>query len=143
MAEGLYGPTRPGTVVLDLRPGVGALILHTPQELNGQEIEISPAGTLGVRRSHAQVREPHAHERARPLAGAAEEAALGAAVRAQALHVLPVPRALLEAALVDASSSGARKFASSAPRRLTLSPTAMFACCRALLPSVARSFRAA
>ena len=56
MAEGLYGPTGPGTVVLDLRPGVGALILHTPQELNGQEIEISPSGAMGARRSHAQVR---------------------------------------------------------------------------------------
>jgi hypothetical protein len=57
MAEGLYGPTGPGTVVLDLGPGVGALILHTPQELNGHEIEISPAGAQGARRSHAQVRE--------------------------------------------------------------------------------------
>jgi hypothetical protein len=57
MAEGLYGPTRPGTVVLDLRPGVGALILHTPSELNGHEIEISPTGPLGVKRSHSQVRE--------------------------------------------------------------------------------------
>jgi hypothetical protein len=57
MAEGQYGPTRPGSVVLDLRPGVGALILHTPQELRGQEIEISPSGVLGARRSHAQVRE--------------------------------------------------------------------------------------
>jgi hypothetical protein len=44
-------------VVLDLRPGVGALILHTPRELNGHEIEISPAACSGARRSHAQVRE--------------------------------------------------------------------------------------
>jgi hypothetical protein len=57
MAEGLYGPTGPGTVVLDLGPGIGALILHTPQELHGHEIEISPAGAQGARRSHAQVRE--------------------------------------------------------------------------------------
>lgn len=57
MGEGLYGPTRPGSVVLDLRPGVGALILHTPRELYGQEIEISPSGAQGARRSHAQVRE--------------------------------------------------------------------------------------
>ena len=60
MAEGLYGPTGPGTVVLDLRPGVGALILHTPQELNGQEIEISPSGAMGARRSHA-VMARHGH----------------------------------------------------------------------------------
>jgi hypothetical protein len=57
MAEGRYGPTGPGTVVLDLGPGIGALILHTPQELNGHEIEISPSGICGARRTHAQVRE--------------------------------------------------------------------------------------
>jgi hypothetical protein len=56
MAEGLYGPTGPGTVVLDLGPGIGALILHTPQELNGHEIEISPSGVQGAHRTHAQVR---------------------------------------------------------------------------------------
>ena len=45
-----------GGPVLDLRPGVGALILHAPGELNGHEIEISPAGARGGRRSHARVR---------------------------------------------------------------------------------------
>jgi hypothetical protein len=57
MTEVLHGPTGPGTVVLDLGPGVGALILHTPPELYGHEIEISPAGAQGAPRSHAQVRE--------------------------------------------------------------------------------------
>ncbi len=57
MTEVLHGPTGPGTVVLDIGPGVGALILHTPAELNGQEIEISPAGIMCARRTHAQVRE--------------------------------------------------------------------------------------
>jgi len=56
MTEVLYGPTGPGTVVLDIGPGVGALILHTPQELAGHEIEISPVGSHGTRRTHAQVR---------------------------------------------------------------------------------------
>jgi hypothetical protein len=57
MTEVLHAPTRPGTVVLDLRPGVGALILHTPRELYGHEIEISPAGAHTAQRTHAQVRE--------------------------------------------------------------------------------------
>ena len=56
MTEVLHGPTGPGTVVLDIGPGVGALILHTPQELAGHEIEISPSGAQGARRTHAQVR---------------------------------------------------------------------------------------
>src|SRR5271170_1199869 len=54
-----------------------------------------------------------------------------------------VPPALLVAVQAAASSSGARRSASSAPRRSTPSPIATFACCRASLPSVARSFRAA
>src|ERR1017187_7453133 len=53
MTEVLHGPTGPGTVMLDIGPGVGALILHTPRELAGHEIEISPAGAQGARRSHA------------------------------------------------------------------------------------------
>ncbi|HEY1640777.1 MAG TPA: hypothetical protein VGG35_08825 [Streptosporangiaceae bacterium] len=57
MTEVLHGPTGPGTVVLDIGPGIGALILHTPRELAGHEIEISPAGGPCVQRTHAQVRE--------------------------------------------------------------------------------------
>ncbi len=53
--------------MLDLGPGVGALVLHTGADLHGKEIEISPRGRDGER-SHKQV-----HERpvgGRPLYGA-------------------------------------------------------------------------
>jgi hypothetical protein len=53
MTEHAYGPTGPGTVVLNLGPGVGALIVHTPAELNGTEIDIS----AGAARTHSRVRE--------------------------------------------------------------------------------------
>ena len=56
--------------MLDLGPGVGALVLHTGADLHGVEIEISPAGRDGER-SHKQV-----HERpvaGRPLYGAVFE----------------------------------------------------------------------
>jgi len=58
---------RPEHVMLDLGPGVGALVLHTGAHLHGVEIELSPAGRDGER-SHKQV-----HERpvaGRPLYGA-------------------------------------------------------------------------
>ena len=58
---------RPEHVMLDLGPGVGALVLHTGAEMHGKEIEISPAGQ-DEERSHKQV-----HERpvaGRPLYGA-------------------------------------------------------------------------
>lgn len=47
----------PGSVVLDIGDGVGALVLHAPAGLDGQEIEISPAG--GARRTHSRVRPRH------------------------------------------------------------------------------------
>jgi hypothetical protein len=53
--------------MLDLGPGVGALVLHTGADLHGMEIEISPAGQ-DDERSHKQV-----HKRSvsgRPLYGA-------------------------------------------------------------------------
>jgi hypothetical protein len=56
MTEPPTGPSGPGTVVLNLGAGVGALVLYTPAELDGAEIEISPAGDPGARRTHAQVR---------------------------------------------------------------------------------------
>ena len=31
-------------VMLDVGPGAGALVIYTAEELNGEEIEISPAG---------------------------------------------------------------------------------------------------
>ena len=51
-----YGATGAGTVMLDIGAGTGALILWTPAELLGAEIEISPH-TLDARRTHAAVRE--------------------------------------------------------------------------------------
>jgi hypothetical protein len=47
---------RPEHVMLDLGPGVGALVLHTGAELHGVEIEISPVGS-DEDRSHKQVHE--------------------------------------------------------------------------------------
>ena len=53
------GPSRPGSVVLDLGAGVGALIVDTPPERCGDEIEISASGDFwsGGRRTHSLVRE--------------------------------------------------------------------------------------
>ena len=55
MSDHRYGPTTGGTVLLDLGAGTGALVLYTPPDLLGAEIEISP-GTSGAVRTHAAVR---------------------------------------------------------------------------------------
>ncbi len=55
MSEHRYGPTRAGTVLLDLGAGTGALVLHAPAGLLGAEIEISPDAP-GAVRTHAAVR---------------------------------------------------------------------------------------
>jgi hypothetical protein len=60
VTEPAYGPTGAGTVVLNLGPGVGALVLSTPPEMNGSEIEISLDGSPQARRTHSQVRERRA-----------------------------------------------------------------------------------
>ena len=54
MTEPAAGPSGPGTVIMELGAGVGALILYTPADLDGAEIEISldPA----TRRTHSRVR---------------------------------------------------------------------------------------
>jgi hypothetical protein len=59
MTEHAYGPTGPGTVVLELGAEVGALILYTPADLDGAEIEVSRDGDLLSRRTHSQVRQRH------------------------------------------------------------------------------------
>ena len=41
MSETAAGPSGPGTVVMELGADVGALILYTPAEMDGEEIEIS------------------------------------------------------------------------------------------------------
>jgi hypothetical protein len=55
MSEHRYGPTSAGTVLLDLGGETGALVLYTPENLAGAEIEISP-DTPGAVRTHAAVR---------------------------------------------------------------------------------------
>jgi hypothetical protein len=65
VTEPEYGPTGAGTVVLNLGPGVGALVLTTPASLNGREIEISRVDAPGARRTHSQVRERQAPRRTR------------------------------------------------------------------------------
>jgi hypothetical protein len=57
-AEPVAGSSGSGTVVLELGPGAGALVLHTPAELNGAEIDISRAGAYG-HRTHSMVRPRH------------------------------------------------------------------------------------
>jgi hypothetical protein len=56
MTESVAGPSGPGTVVLELGADMGALVLFTPAELDGREIEIS---TPGRKRTHSQVRPRH------------------------------------------------------------------------------------
>jgi hypothetical protein len=58
MSEETRGPSGPGTVVLELGAGVGALVLYTPAELDGREIEIS-RDEPGASRTHSQVRPRH------------------------------------------------------------------------------------
>jgi hypothetical protein len=60
MTEPVLGPSGSGSVVLNVGPGVGALVLHTPAGLDGCEIEISPCGIPAARRTHSQVRERRA-----------------------------------------------------------------------------------
>src|ERR1700723_3093953 len=57
MTEKIPPPSGQATVVLDIGPGVGALILHTPAELDGLEIEISRSDIPDAVRTHSQVRE--------------------------------------------------------------------------------------
>jgi hypothetical protein len=52
------GPSGSGTVVLELGPGAGALVLHTPDDMNGAEIEISLSPD-GDHRTHSMVRPRH------------------------------------------------------------------------------------
>ena len=58
MTEVAAGPSGPGTVILELGAGVGALVLYTPAELDGREIEIS-RDDQGAGRTHSQVRPRH------------------------------------------------------------------------------------
>ena len=57
-SEPAAGPSYSGTVVLELGPGAGALVLRTPAALDGREIEITREGTAALR-THAAVRPRH------------------------------------------------------------------------------------
>ena len=50
------GPSAPGSVVLDIGPGTGALVLFTPATMLGAEIDISQEGQAAPR-THSQVRQ--------------------------------------------------------------------------------------
>jgi hypothetical protein len=52
-----YGTSEPGSVILELGEGIGALVLDAPPDLAGQEIEISPSD--GGPRTHSMVRKRH------------------------------------------------------------------------------------
>jgi len=59
MTEPAAGPSGHGTVVMELGGDIGALVLYTPEDLDGREIEISRDGDPGARRTHSQVRRRH------------------------------------------------------------------------------------
>jgi hypothetical protein len=59
MTEPAAGPSGPGTVMMELGGDIGALILYTPADMDGTEIEISRDGDPGGHRTHSQVRPRH------------------------------------------------------------------------------------
>jgi hypothetical protein len=56
VTEPVAGPSGSGTVLLEIGPGVGALVLQTPAEFDGAEIDIS---RRGGGRTHSCVRPRH------------------------------------------------------------------------------------
>jgi hypothetical protein len=59
MTEPAAGPSGPGTVIMELGADIGALILFTPADMDGEEIEIGCDDGPGAKRTHAQVRARH------------------------------------------------------------------------------------
>jgi hypothetical protein len=57
MGETAKGASGPGSVVMEVGAGVGALVLYTPAGLDGAEIEISRG--QDTRRTHSRVRARH------------------------------------------------------------------------------------
>jgi hypothetical protein len=57
MTEPKLGPSHAGSVVLDIGGDTGALILHTPAEMLGREIDVTPASAPGSHGTHSLVRE--------------------------------------------------------------------------------------
>ncbi|MHA6761293.1 hypothetical protein [Streptacidiphilus sp. PAMC 29251] len=52
----VYGPSHQGSVMVDIGGDVGALVIHTPADLLGTEVELSPVDD-GTVRTHVAVRE--------------------------------------------------------------------------------------
>jgi hypothetical protein len=59
MPESVPGPSASGSVVLDLGPGIGALVLHAPPELDGRELDICARDTPTEAITHSLVRSRH------------------------------------------------------------------------------------
>jgi hypothetical protein len=59
MTEPKLGPSHAGSVVLDIGADTGALILHTPADLLGREIDVTPADAPDAHGTHSLVRERH------------------------------------------------------------------------------------
>jgi hypothetical protein len=57
MTEPNLDPSQAGSVVLDIGGDTGALILHTPAEMLGREIDVTPASAPGSHGTHSLVRE--------------------------------------------------------------------------------------
>jgi hypothetical protein len=57
MTEPELSPSRAGSVVLDIGGDTGALILHTPAEMLGREIDVTPARSPEAHGTHSLVRE--------------------------------------------------------------------------------------
>jgi hypothetical protein len=57
MTEPVPGPSQAGSVVLDIGGDTGALILHTPAEMLGREIGVTPASAPEAHGTHSLVRE--------------------------------------------------------------------------------------
>ena len=84
MSEPAAGPSGPGTVIMELGASIGALILYTPAQMDGKEIEIScddEPGDLGSRRTHSQIRPRH-------MPGETRYAAVYPGLPGRALHDL-------------------------------------------------------
>jgi len=56
MAEPVHGPSASGSVVLDLGPRTGAVVVHAPPELDGREIQIRPRDPSAGPWTHSLVR---------------------------------------------------------------------------------------
>ncbi len=76
MAEPVAGPSGPGTVVMEVGGDIGALILYTPTEMDGREIEISRDGEPARRPGEPAAKRTHSQVRARHMASGTRYAAV-------------------------------------------------------------------